>query len=90
MFLLTDYFFSSFILFLSCADFTSIFISSGCLVFGVFFCSSVNLTASFFLYFFSAWVGIETCLLSTRSSVGGQEHVKGQTGGRLDLKASSG
>lgn len=29
-------------------------------------------------------------MLSTQSSVGGQEHVKGQAGGALDLKASPG
>ena len=59
-------------------------------LFCVFFSSSFNLTA--FLSSFSSLpgLGVEVCLLSTRSSVGGQEHVKGQAGGRLDLKASPG
>lgn len=68
-------------------DLTSIFVSSSCLVFG-FFCSSVNPTAS--LNSISSLPGLEVEICLHRSSVGGQEHVKGQAGGRLDLKASSG
>ena len=57
---------------------------------GFFFHSSVNLTASLSSMSSLPGLGVEISLLSTRSSVGGQEHVKGQAGGRLDLKASPG
>lgn len=57
---------------------------------GEFFCSSVNLAV--YLYSLSSppGLGVEIYLLSTQASVGGQEHVKGQAGGALDLKASPG
>lgn len=53
-----------------------------------FFCSSVNPTASLNSISSLLGLGVEICLY--RSSVGGQEHVKGQAGGRVYLKASSG
>lgn len=55
-----------------------------------FFCSSVNLNV--YLYSLSSLpaLGVEIYVLSTQFSVGGQEHVKGQAGGSLDLKASPG
>lgn len=57
---------------------------------GEFSCSSVNLTV--YLYFLSSLpaLGAEIYVLSTQNSVGGQEHVEGQAGGSLDLKASPG
>lgn len=55
-----------------------------------FFCSSLSLTPSLSSISSLPGLGVEICLLSTRSPVGGQEHVKGQAGGRRDLKASPG